>query len=477
MNPNSPTDDDSFDDGALRDAFASRRSHVDRTVEPHLAYRDFNEAGSLGRAWYQTPTFARFAVPASVAAVALVVVGFFALGNGPNSTENVAVEPTPSAEITPEPTIEPTVAPETETPTAAPDAPTSEPVETPTQEPAVDNPTPIPPTPAPETPAPSTPEAPTPEPETPTETPTEAPALTNCSAARYSVNIPAGWFTNDASTSPNLAQCSLFSPAPIVIPGETEFVIEVGIYVTTEESYTDALNRYSSNPNVWIVQSSTTTTVDGQPAQILDITLGNDAMNGGGRQTIYIVDIGDGVLIATANEITDNSQAPQNYPLAISGLQSIMSSIGLVVNTPPPTCPTPPPPATWDQALGAIVNVDFNADGTDEIIVPIETSASGTNYGIFRADTAACTYVQMDGVTKNASAANVSDFGCRPGPNGTIELLRYFSSINNNAATTIFGADMSVEQMLGGEMVAVETFNGTNDTPAPPADFPVLQNC
>ena len=83
----------------------------------------------------------------------------------------------------------------------------------------------------------------------------------------------------------------------------------------------------------------------------------------------------------------------------------------------------------------------------------------------------------MDGVNTHFAAANVSDFGCRPGPNGTIELLRYSSAIDNNAATTVFGASMSVEQMLAGEMESVETFDGTNDTPAPPAGFPSLQDC
>lgn len=124
-----------------------------------------------------------------------------------------------------------------------------------------------------------------------------------CSNARYrfSVSYPAGWSTNDGSVLP---ACSVFHPAPIEIPRESELPFELAVVIGVEETAFDPAVRSSQWERVISSQRSV---IGGRNAvRVESEATGEGLAERGMRSVRYVLDLGDGrTLVATTNATSD----------------------------------------------------------------------------------------------------------------------------------------------------------------------------
>ncbi len=111
---------------------------------------------------------------------------------------------------------------------------------------------------------------------TTTTTTTEPPPETECSTDRYGVQLPDGWSHED---------CTLLTNA--------DASSQITITVASDESYRDALRSLASAVTV---TDASLTTLDGAPA--VQMMIGGP----GQPSTIYVVDVGEGNLVASGPE-------------------------------------------------------------------------------------------------------------------------------------------------------------------------------
>ncbi len=383
-------------------------------------------------------------------AAVLIVIGVVVWSNQDDGDTVVADEPTTTTAV--ENDTETSLAPTTSAP--------SEPA---TTEPLVE-------TTAPETTLATT------EPTAETTTVEQA-APSTCTGNRYSVTLPSGWFEQT---------CTIFSPIPINIPGEAEYRPEIDMSFTTAELYPAALARINSTMTVL---SQTATTVDGLPATLFVI---EEEWFDVGLRSVFVVDAGDGVFFASANELVDSgvtvTDFDAHYNASVTALQTMMASISITPGVAPqnascagPTLTNPVASltvsadvnndGTIDQlsivrhangahlvadagAAGTISGpigfadpagadilhlTDLDGDGVPEIFSSTSGSASGSNYESFHVN--GCSIDPIGGAVQpalqqGASVTAATSFGCAPSASGAQTIENYGSTLDQ--ATSLF---------------------------------------
>lgn len=139
-------------------------------------------------------------------------------------------------------------------------------------------------------------------------------ALTQrCSNERYgfSVSYPASWSTNDGSVLP---ACSVFHPAPIQLPRESEIPFDLAVVIGVENTAFDPAIRSSQWERVISTQRLV---LDGRNVVRVESEATGEGLAERGMQSVrYVVDPGKGrTLIATTNK-TDDSYARNQDVLA-----------------------------------------------------------------------------------------------------------------------------------------------------------------
>jgi hypothetical protein len=131
-----------------------------------------------------------------------------------------------------------------------------------------------------------------------------APALTErCTNVRhgFSVSYPAGWSTNDGSVIP---ACSVFHPAPIQLPRESEIPFELAVVIGVENAAFDPAVRSSQWERVISTQRLK---IEGRDAvRVESEATGEGLAERGMRSVRYVLDLGnDRTLVATTNATSD----------------------------------------------------------------------------------------------------------------------------------------------------------------------------
>lgn len=132
----------------------------------------------------------------------------------------------------------------------------------------------------------------------------KAQALTQrCTNARhgFSVSYPTGWSTNDGSVLP---ACSVFHPAPIQVPRESEIPFELAVVIGVENVKFDPAVRSSQWERVISTQRSM---IEGRnTVRVESEATGEGLAERGLRSVRYVVDLGNGrTLVATTNATSD----------------------------------------------------------------------------------------------------------------------------------------------------------------------------
>lgn len=353
-------------------------------------------------------------------------------------------------------------------------APTTQGVTTIAERPAstVNLPSTLAPTTAPST-TPST--APTTAPPTTVQSTTSTTQLqsSTCATARYTLTLEPGWFHES---------CEAFSTAPIPAPGPREFRPEIDASFSNTETYAQAINRINSTMTVITSQP---TTVDGQTATVFRL---QEEWYDIGERIMYVVDAGDGVFIASVNELVDSdatfADRGAHYIESAAALQQMMLSADIVyvanISNKQATCAAPvyanptvlnsisfdvtndgladtisivrhdagtnllvdagpvvgvlegKPSFADITAPAEIAAVDLDADGVSEIIASFATGAYTTSYEAFFLD-AGCTVSRIGGpaqpqIEVGASVQNVVSFTCSYGFHGTVDFDEVVSS-------------------------------------------------
>lgn len=174
--------------------------------------------------------------------------------------------------------------------------------------------------------------APTATPTAPPATPTPTPTTKTCTTpagfgASFTATYPSDWFTATGAH-----ECTMFSPAPINLPQEAEYAMEISFWVDPRP-YEYASGDIILDPYAYwgggvMIGQSGTATVDGYNAMTFYDEFGVNAQLGG-NYTAYAVDLEFGTLLAVAREITDGSGAAPNLVNASATLDYIMSNIDL----------------------------------------------------------------------------------------------------------------------------------------------------
>jgi len=144
-------------------------------------------------------------------------------------------------------------------------------------------------------------------------TPADDP-MGECVASRYTMTIPDDWFSED---------CTIFSPFEIPPTGEREYRPEIDLFFTTSERYGEAFDRVNAELDV---VSYTTFYIDGQIASVFTLS---EEWYAVGERTVYVVDAGDGVLFASANELIDTEPVTDlhaHYETSVEALHEMMAS-------------------------------------------------------------------------------------------------------------------------------------------------------
>lgn len=158
--------------------------------------------------------------------------------------------------------------------------------------------------------------APDPRPSTPAPAPSSpmTVALTQrCANERhgFSVSYPAGWSTNDGSVLP---ACSVFHPAPVELPRESEIPFELAVVIGVENAAFDPAVRSSQWERV--ISSQRLKIADRDAVRVESEATGEGLAERGMRSVRYVVDLGNGrTLTATTND-TDDAYARNQDVLA-----------------------------------------------------------------------------------------------------------------------------------------------------------------
>ena len=123
----------------------------------------------------------------------------------------------------------------------------------------------------------------------------------SCATDDYTVEYPGHWFTNDEPID-DLPPCALFDPDP----DETDTVNqevsgEVGVFMRLEDiAFDDAVEP---GPDETVL-SRTATTVDGQPAERIEVVTTDDAFFPEGTQSVrWVVDLDGETFIAVSRDL------------------------------------------------------------------------------------------------------------------------------------------------------------------------------
>jgi len=207
---------------------------------------------------------------------------------------------------------------------------------------------------------------------------TTVPVTPSCSTARYDIEVPTGWAEDD---------CTRFTSGSFpAADAPIEFRPEIDLAFTTSENFAQSIGRIHSTE---IVFSSTSETVDGLPAQRFVL---RDEWFDVGERTVVVVDAGDGVLFASANELID-IQGPIQTDLAVHYAQTLtifnamLADISIVEAT---GVPCPAPVLTNPTVLKTGV-ADIDGDGDAETlqliasddltVATVDGLANGTVWG------------------------------------------------------------------------------------------------
>ena len=125
-----------------------------------------------------------------------------------------------------------------------------------------------------------------------------------CTNAQYgiSVSYPEGWHTNDGSVIP---ACSVFHPAPIEVPRQSELPFELAVALHVETGPVDQLTRSSQFERVL---SSAPVTIGGRTGSRVEVeATGEGLADRGLRSLRYVVDLGGGRSLVASTHATDDS--------------------------------------------------------------------------------------------------------------------------------------------------------------------------
>jgi hypothetical protein len=134
--------------------------------------------------------------------------------------------------------------------------------------------------------------------------PTAAATLSQrCTNAQFGISVayPEGWHTNDGSVT----ACTVFHPAPIELPRNSEIPFELAVVLRVEKEPVDQLTRSSQWERVL---SSTQTTIGGRKAFRVEVeATGEGLADRGLRSLRYVVDLGGGrSLVATTHAVNES---------------------------------------------------------------------------------------------------------------------------------------------------------------------------
>lgn len=132
---------------------------------------------------------------------------------------------------------------------------------------------------------------------------TELALTQRCTNVRhgFSVSYPTGWSTNDGSVLP---ACSVFDPAPVQLPPQSEIPFELAVVIGVENAAFDPVVRSSQWERVI---SSERLTIEGRDAvRVESEATGEGLAERGMRSVRYVLDLGNGkTLVATTNATSD----------------------------------------------------------------------------------------------------------------------------------------------------------------------------
>ena len=176
---------------------------------------------------------------------------------------------------------------------------------------------------------------------------------TECRGARYEVQIPIGWFAQN---------CAAFSEGPFPEQGVIgEFRPEIEVAFTTDETYPEAIARIEADETVLVASPAS---VNGQAARRYVV---RDEWFEVGERTVVIVDAGDGVFSATANQLVAIN-APQQlgidarYARTLATLDELLADLA-VDAAQNQTCVEP---AFSNPQIVSFGRADFDGDGDTE---------------------------------------------------------------------------------------------------------------
>lgn len=124
-----------------------------------------------------------------------------------------------------------------------------------------------------------------------------------CTNTKYGISVayPAGWHTNDGSVIP---ACSVFDPAPIEVPPQSEIPFGLAVILGLETGPVDQLTQSSQWERVL---SSAPLTVNGRAVTRVEVeATGEGLADRGLRTTRYVIDLGGGrSLVASTHAVDD----------------------------------------------------------------------------------------------------------------------------------------------------------------------------
>ena len=123
----------------------------------------------------------------------------------------------------------------------------------------------------------------------------------SCATDDYTVEYPGHWFTNDEPLD-DLPPCALFDPDPDEITTVNQEVSgEVGVFMRVEDTAFD--DAVEPGPHEAVL-GSTETTVDGQPAERIEVVTTDDAFFPEGTQSVrWVVDLDGETFIAVSRDL------------------------------------------------------------------------------------------------------------------------------------------------------------------------------
>lgn len=122
--------------------------------------------------------------------------------------------------------------------------------------------------------------------------------------AGFSISYPAGWKTNDGSVLP---ACSVFDPAPIQLPRESEIPFELAVVISAQDAPFEPEVKSSQFERVL---SSEPLKIAGKDAVRAEVeATGEGLADRGMRSLRYVIDLGNGrTLVAVTSDTGSYAQ-------------------------------------------------------------------------------------------------------------------------------------------------------------------------